>query len=140
MMKAHNDARRAYGVVPLAWDPRLAADAGAYARKMARTRTFRHDSSPERRRAQGENIWMGTRTGFSYATMIGQMIDERRDFRPGIFPEISRTGRWSDVGHYTQVVWPATTHVGCATASNSSNDYLVCRYAPRGNITGVMLR
>lgn len=138
MMKAHNDARRAYGVAPLAWDAALAADAQTYVRAMARTRVFRHDPDPSRR-AQGENIWMGTRTGFSFATMIGHMIDERRDFRPGRFPNVSRTGRWSDVGHYTQVVWPTTTHVGCATASSRTDDYLVCRYSPRGNVTGVAM-
>ncbi len=140
MMTAHNDARRAYGVAPLLWDAALAADAGAYAQTMARTRTFRHDPNPNRRRTQGENIWMGTRSGFSYATMIGQMIDERRHFRPGQFPNVSRTGRWSDVGHYTQVVWPTTTHLGCATASNATDDYLVCRYSPRGNVDGVVMR
>ncbi len=88
---------------------------------------------------QGENIWMGTRTGFSYATMIAQMINERRDFRAGRFPDVSRTGNWSAVGHYTQVIWPTTTSFGCGTAVSASDDYLVCRYAPRGNTPGVAL-
>jgi hypothetical protein len=53
---------------------------------------------------------------------------------------VSRTGNWSDVGHYTQIVWPASQRVGCATASNRANDYLVCRYLPAGNIVGTVLR
>ncbi|MEA1071543.1 CAP domain-containing protein [Sphingomonas sp. LY160] len=139
MMKAHNDARSAVGAAALVWDPALAADATVYAAEMARTRVFRHDPRPERRRLQGENIWMGTRTGFSYATMIGQMINERRDFRAGAFPNVSRTGKWSDVGHYTQVIWPTTTRVGCGTAANATDDFLVCRYSPRGNMPGIQL-
>ena len=83
---------------------------------------------------------MGTRTAYSYAAMIGALVDERRHFRPGRFPAVSRTGNWSDVGHYTQIVWPTSQRVGCATAANHAHDYLVCRYLPAGNITGTILR
>ena len=48
-------------------------------------------------------------------------------------------GDWSQVAHYTQIVWPSTERVGCATASNRSNDYLVCRYLPAGNVVGVVM-
>jgi hypothetical protein len=44
------------------------------------------------------------------------------------------------VAHYTQIVWPTTQRVGCATASNRSSDYLVCRYLPTGNLVGVVMR
>ena len=56
-----------------------------------------------------------------------------------MFPDNSRTGEWRDVAHYTQIVWPATTQVGCALASSATTDYLVCRYAPAGNKDGVFL-
>ena len=38
-----------------------------------------------------------------------------------------------------QMIWPTTTHVGCALASNARSDYLVCRYSPAGNIDGRQL-
>jgi hypothetical protein len=71
--------------------------------------------------------------------MIGVMVDEGRLFRPGIFPAVSATRNWADVGHFTQIVWPTTTEIGCGIASSASNDYLVCRYAPTGNKDGVLL-
>lgn len=83
---------------------------------------------------------MGTRAAYSYAEMIGSLIDERRHFRPGVFPQVSRTGDWSHVAHYTQIIWPTSRRVGCATASNRANDYLVCRYLPAGNVVGTILR
>ena len=140
MIAAHNQARRQYGVGPLAWDDGLARDARAYAAILARTGRFAHDPQIGGRPRQGENLWVGTRTAYSYAEMIGLLIDERRFFRPGRFPAISRTGDWSDVAHYTQIVWPASQRVGCATASNRANDYLVCRYLPAGNVVGTVLR
>ena len=140
MVSAHNQARRQYGAGPLAWDEGLAGDAAVYARQLARSGRFEHDPQVGRRPRQGENLWVGTRSAYSYAEMIGLLVDERRYFRPGRFPAVSRTGDWSQVAHYTQIVWPATQRVGCATASNRSSDYLVCRYLPAGNVVGVMMR
>lgn len=140
MIAAQNEARRNYGVGPLAWDEGLARDAAIYAQQLARTNRFEHDPQAGRWPRQGENLWVGTRTAYSYAEMIGLLIDERRHFRTGRFPYVSRTGNWSDVAHYTQIVWPTSQRVGCATALNNANDYLVCRYLPAGNIVGTMLR
>ena len=44
-------------------------------------------------RKQGENLWMGTRGAYSYGEMIGQLVDERRYFRPGRFPAVSTDRR-----------------------------------------------
>ena len=140
MMAAHNEARRQYGVAPLSWDDALARDAAVYAAQLARANRFEHDPQGGRRVRQGENLWMGTRGAYSYGEMIGLLVDERRFFRPGRFPDVSRSGHWSHVSHYTQIVWPSSQRVGCATASNRSNDYLVCRYLPAGNVVGTVLR
>ena len=79
---------------------------------------------------------MGTRGAFSFEAMVGGWSSERKDFVPGVFPAVSRAGSWEKVGHYTQMVWPTTTRVGCAIASNATSDYLVCRYSPAGNVIG----
>lgn len=140
MITGHNRARKQYGARPLVWDEALASDARAYAQSLARTGRFEHDLQPGRSPRQGENLWMGTRTAYSYAQMIGHLVDERRFYRPGRFPDVSQTGESSHVGHYTQIIWPTSQRVGCGTASNQSSDYLVCRYLPAGNIVGTMLR
>jgi hypothetical protein len=135
IVAAHNAARAQVGAAPLTWDPALSNAAAAYARQLAYTRVFAH-SNRKARPGTGENLWMGSRGAFSVETMVGGWTSERRMFAPGIFPAVSRTGNWADVGHYTQMIWPGTQRVGCAVASNASTDYLVCRYAPAGNIDG----
>jgi hypothetical protein len=135
VLAAHNITRARAGVAGLVWDPALGSAAAAYAQQMAITGVFQH-SDRKARPGVGENLWMGTRGAFSVETMVGSWVSEQRLFMPGIFPNNSRSGNWADVGHYTQMIWPTTTHVGCALASNSRTDYLVCRYSPAGNIDG----
>lgn len=82
---------------------------------------------------------MGTRGAFSVDQMLGSWVAEGRMFRPGRFPNVSRTGSWEQVGHYTQMIWPTSIRVGCAVRSSIRYDYLVCRYSPPGNVMGVMV-
>jgi hypothetical protein len=139
VLSAHNAARRQFGVAPVSWSKQLVAEAMAHAKSMAATGIFGHDQTPGRRRKMGENLWRGSRGVFSYDIMIGVMIDEARLFRPGSFPNNSLNGDWHAVAHYTQIVWPTTTEIGCAVASSATTDYFVCRYAPTGNRDGFFL-
>jgi hypothetical protein len=136
ILDRHARERVAVGVPPLRWDETLAAHARVYAEEMARTRRFAHAEQPHGPTREGENLWTGTRGAYAYSEMIGHWAAERRDFVNGVTPAFSRTGRWEDVAHYTQMVWRGSTRVGCALASNASDDYLVCRYAPAGNVVG----
>lgn len=140
MLDGHNRARTRYGVPPLVWDEALARDARIYAFRMAKSGRFEHDQQLGRYPKQGENLFMGTRTAYRYQEMVKGWVDERRQYRPGRFPYVSKTGDWSAVGHYTQIIWPTTRRIGCATAFDQSNDYLVCRYWPAGNVVGTMMR
>lgn len=137
LLAAHNRERVAARVPALDWDAALAADAQDWAGRLAATGTFEHyDEVSDDPDAQGENLWMGTRKAFGPETMVGHWIAEKKHFKPGIFPKVSRTGDLADVGHYTQVMWRETGRVGCAIASNAEDDYLVCRYATSGNVEG----
>lgn len=135
VLTAHNRERAVFRLPLMAWDPLLAAGASSYAQQLAASGRFEH-SSRRARRGTGENLWMGSRGAFSLEQMIGNWASEKRWFRPGPFPNISTTGNWAQVGHYSQIVWPTTTRVGCGLASGRGRDLLVCRYAPAGNIDG----
>jgi uncharacterized protein YkwD len=139
VLSAHNRARAQFGVPAMSWSDQLAAEALGHAQYMARTGIYGHDQTPGRRKKQGENLWRGQRGLYSYDVMVGVMIEEARLFRPGVFPNNSASGDWQAVAHYTQIVWPTTTEVGCAVASSASTDYFVCRYAPTGNKDGLFL-
>lgn len=138
MIDGHNDARAAAGVPAVRWDARLAADAQIWADRIAVTGRFEHSpfgrgSDPA---GEGENLWMGARGYFSYASMVDTWTREGRYFVDGLMPNLSTTGRWQDVGHYTQIIWRDTTRVGCALSSDDRNDYVVCRYSVPGNVLG----
>jgi hypothetical protein len=135
ILAAHNLERTRMHMPPLVWDNDLGNGAAAYAQQMAFTGMFQH-SNRQARRGIGENLWMGTHGAFSVEAMVGGWSAEKRYFIPGVFPNNSSTGDWEDVGHYTQMIWPTTTRVGCAIASTPRIDYLVCRYAAAGNIDG----
>jgi uncharacterized protein YkwD len=132
LLAAHNIERAALKQPPLVWDAALAKRADSWAITLARTGKFGHDIQ----KGDGENLWMGTRAAYSPSEMVGAWIAEKKDYKPGRFPDVSRTGRWADVGHYTQLIWGRTTSVGCAIRANAEDEFLVCRYNPPGNWIG----
>jgi uncharacterized protein YkwD len=131
----HNAARDDAKLPRLSWSDDLAKAADPWAKKLARDGKLKHSEWKDRE-GTGENLWIGTAGYFTPREMIGAFIGEKQYFRPGTFPEVSTTGSWQDVGHYTQIIWPTTTQVGCAMARAKGNDVLVCRYAPAGNYFG----
>ena len=133
ILAAHNVERAALGLPLLVWDNDLGNAAATYAAQMATTGIFQH-SDRSTRRGIGENLWYGTHGAYSVEQMVSGWASEKQMFAPGIFPNVSRTGNWMDVAHYTQMIWPSTQRIGCALASTRSMDYLVCRYSPNGNI------
>ena len=106
-----------------AWADRLAASG---------RRSLQHDPNTD----DGENLWMGTSGAFSLTQMLDSWGEEKQYFTNGIFPNVSPTHHWSDVGHYTQMIWSTTTQVGCGISTGSGFDFFVCRYSPPGNFRG----
>ncbi|MGF1496231.1 MAG: CAP family protein [Elainellaceae cyanobacterium] len=135
ILEAHNRYRQEVGVPPLSWSDELSQDAQAWADYLASLggNTLQHDRD---RNGQGENLWLGTAGFFSVVDAVDAWGSERQFFRPGTFPEVSTTGNWADVGHYTQIIWRDTERVGCAQSTAGGNNILVCRYGPPGNFIG----
>lgn len=136
LLAAQNAERAAIGVAPLSWNDQLASDARAWARELAATGRFEHSPDPAGKEPQGENLWAGTPRAFSPEAMVHLWAAEKRDYRPGVFPNISKSGDVENVGHYTQLIWRSTNQVGCATAVGQSEEVLVCRYSRAGNVYG----
>lgn len=135
ILAIHNRERAAAGVPPLVWDERLAAGAAAYGPELARIGRLVH-SPRSSRPGEGENLWMGTHEAYRIEAMAAAWAAERSMFRRGVFPNVSTTGNWQDVAHYTQMIWRGTARVGCAIHESREWDYLICRYAPAGNVVG----
>jgi hypothetical protein len=135
LLAIHDRERSAVGAPPLVWDPGLAAAAESYGPALERLGKLAH-SPPASRPGQGENLWMGTRGAYQLEEMAGGWAAEKSLFRPGFFPAVSTSGNWSDVGHYTQMIWRGTSRVGCALHKSRQWDFLICRYSPPGNVVG----
>jgi uncharacterized protein YkwD len=130
----HNGERARYGYEPLRWSIRLAGNAQTYADQLARTGQLAH-ASRDGRGIERENISSGL-PGWSTNQLLDSWFAERQYFRPGIFPDVSVTGDWYQVGHYSQAIWPTTTSIGCGLSYGSGFSWLVCRYSPGGNKDG----
>ena len=123
LLAAHNRERARVGVAPLRWDPMLAAAAASYGPTLARLGGLRHSSKAARQGPARKPLDGNARRLLARAD--GRQLDFRaRLLSPwDCFPDVSRTGRWSDVAHYTQVIWRGTTHVGCAIHPSRNYDF-----------------
>jgi hypothetical protein len=136
ILAAHNRERAGAGLPALQWDDGLAADAAPWVAHLAKLDILEHAEDSDADDPEGENLWLGTRGHYSPEEMVGLWVAEKKDFRPGIFPDNSRTGDFEDVGHYTQLMWRSTGRVGCALAAGAEDEVLVCRYREAGNVEG----
>lgn len=136
VLAAQNRERAVMAVPPLQWDDRLAAGAAEWAQHLSASGRFEHSPDPNGVAPEGENIWGGTPGYYLPENMVALWVAEKKEYRPGIFPANSRTGKVEDVSHYTQLVWRKTTHVGCATSAAGDEEVLVCRYRSSGNVIG----
>jgi len=147
LLDAHNRERAMVGAQPLQWDADLAAHAASYGPALASLRRLVH-SPRESRPGERENLAMAAHATLTPEQLVELWAREKNELQPGAlglgcptkfgcmtFPAASRTGRWEDVAHYTQMVWPTTTRIGCAIFA-ADWDYLICRYSPPGNIDG----
>jgi hypothetical protein len=135
VLDLHNQYRDQVGVASLNLSFSLIHDAQRWADHLAAIHQLQHSSGT----GQGENLAWGTPKGAHTMLQLASLwTDEQPNFIPGepFGNAASKTGNWWDIGHYTQVIWWNTAVMGCAMASDTSGDYLVCRYAPAGNVWG----
>ena len=136
VLAEHNLERARLGLAPLRWSEDLARGAKQWADLLVSSGRFEHSPDLPGRPRIGENIWGGTAGRFGPQRMVAAWIAEKRNFKPGVFPANSTTGKVEDVSHYTQIIWRSTHEVGCSVSRGESEDILVCRYRSPGNVHG----
>lgn len=137
----HNIHRSNHSANSLTWSSTLEASA----QKLASRCVYEHDTSIDGG-GYGQNIGYGVE-----AENIGQMItnlmyNDEMGFFSNLYglatPLMELFDSW---GHFSQIVWKATTEVGCATVmcdslgnvdANQALPFTVCNYNPAGNANG----
>lgn len=133
IMNDMNKYRKLHGVVNLIFDTRVSESAQRHANRMADTSNFAHSSDNN----YGENIFMSGK-GRAAPTNVTQYINTSTRL---FYEEVSLYD-WSNprfakgTGHFTQLVWASTTHVGVGVAYNNGGVYVCVQYNPPGNYSG----
>ena len=130
----HNQARAAHGADPLVWNNDLAAEAQAYADFLQMndpsSSGLIHDQSLE---GVGENLyWANSSDGSHIMRIMGTDAASRNwyEAEEGLY---AYDGEFNfAAGHFTAMVWKDTCELGCGKSDN----FVVCRYTPQGNILG----
>lgn len=128
ILDAHNRIRSEVKAAPLRWSD----DAEAQAQRWANTLARRCDIEHSQGSGFGENLFMGTIGYYDELDGIKAWEEEKRNYNG---QPLSRSLAPS-VGHYTQMIWPQTRELGCATSVCNNNLILVCNYYPPGNYLG----
>lgn len=143
MLYHHNAARANHDAEPLTWD----AECEANARIVAKKCQFEH-YIPEGA-DEGQNLFTVSGDAFNVTAGIttSWYQGELESMMPFFGQKDIPDEVFHRVGHLTQLVWKASTKVGCVSLDcgssmmvggsfSSMNKYTVCNYAPAGNIGG----
>ncbi|KAL8681136.1 MAG: hypothetical protein Q9186_002729 [Xanthomendoza sp. 1 TL-2023] len=124
LLAAHDTYRTSHNASRLTWNLTLASAATNHAQPCL----FAHTQN----NPNGENLAAGYPNTTAAVNGWGEE-GKKYKFDDGKFDE--------KTGHFTQVVWKATTSVGCGATwcsgqSGTPGWFLVCQYSPAGNVQG----
>lgn len=164
MLTEHNNLRALHQNTPaLTIDADLSQRAQAWAEHLLTLGKLQHGSSAERSGA-GENLYSSSQSNKTYSQ---EQLDYLKQHYPNWTPpkpftienvahaaalawykelthydySVGNSANGQVIGHFTQVVWKGSTRLGCGSAHKTVgkmiNTYVVCQYAPAGNVRGL---
>lgn len=151
MTAGHNVRRCRHGLGPLTWDEGLVNVAKAHAAKCI----YKHSDQTHRVAAYGvssktgQEGWVGENIGKTNGPHtpedLLQMWYDDEIVKYDFDTHSAKSGyTFDDIGHFTQIAWKETTHIGCAVSlcpslsvpgesSVPNSWFFVCNFWPGGN-------
>ena len=135
-VSTHNTYRTKHKSPDVSIDNTLNQSAQTWAETIAAKGDLEHSTN---RNNVGENIyWGGGDSANLGSAAVQDWYSEIKDY------DYTKPVSSNATGHFTQVVWKGSTKVGCgaapgpATIDGTKYDgfYVVCQYAPAGNVKG----
>lgn len=141
MVTAHNTWRTEVGTPNLKWSATLADSAQAWADSLKTNQACKMVHSQTA--GVGENLYWASPLKYSTGQVEVQAVSatkvtaswggEKKDYTYAT----NSCAVGKVCGHYTQVVWKASTEVGCGKAICSDKSQVwACQYTPAGNYVG----
>lgn len=141
MLDYHNQKRGEVGNGKVAWSAQIAKYAQQRADQIAREKRLAH--LPQGQNPFGENLAQGGASGgvsgYTVVNACEGWYAERAKMQKNartMSVELFNRG----VGHYTQMVWKGTTHIGAGISTYQQGGFtmtvVVCCYNPPGNVLG----
>ncbi|SCU98324.1 LADA_0H12200g1_1 [Lachancea dasiensis] len=123
VLNQHNAYRKLHSAPALIWSAKLQNIAQDYANNYNCNGTLIHSNSPF-----GENLALG----FNSTGAVSAWYNEYKLY------DYEKPGFSEKTGHFTQLVWEATTEIGCAyiDCGDYYGQYTICNYNPPGNVAG----
>lgn len=127
LVDSHNRWRARYNCPPLTWSEELACFAQEWANALGeRGMQMQHRSPNE----YGENLYWCSGKSANATEVVDAWGSEVE------FYDEAKNNWWPKAGHFSQVIWHDTTHVGGGVIRKADQEIWVCNYNPRGNWTG----
>lgn len=128
--EVHNVIRREHGVPELSWDEALVTVSEEWIAELDSTNNCQMEHNWDS--PYGENLFKANYEADNEEVVLSWASEEAYyDY------ESNECQAGEMCGHYTQLIWSTTEHVGCAMLKCSTNEYLwMCNYDPAGNWVG----
>ena len=129
-LDAHNQKRASHGAPPLQFDAKLAANALKQAEACNASNTLSHGNCD----GEGQNAASFGGYKVEQEELVKQAVSDWYDEITDYKKSGGGVAALSGAGHFTQVVWKETTHVGVAVVVSGDSAYVIANYSPPGNM------